>query len=73
MIEHNTDPVEPGAGACQLLHMGRKPGQPAEGGTAADAEALVSLARWLDWMAEPVLVQLPDSGYAQYKQAWGLP
>lgn len=73
VIEHNTDPVRPGAGACALLHVRAATDRPIDSGTAMDLEAAVTLARWLDWMAEPLLVQLPDSEYGRRRKDWGLP
>jgi L,D-peptidoglycan transpeptidase YkuD (ErfK/YbiS/YcfS/YnhG family) len=73
VIGHNTEPVQSGAGSCAFLHVRTAAEPPTDDGTALDADALMTIARWLDWMAEPTLVQLPDSEYVRWKPAWGLP
>jgi L,D-peptidoglycan transpeptidase YkuD (ErfK/YbiS/YcfS/YnhG family) len=73
VVAHNTDPVQPGAGSCIFLHIWASPGQPTPGCTTLEAAPLEALAHWLDWIADPVLVQLPEAEYARLRAAWALP
>ena len=73
VVEHNTNPVEPGRGSCIFLHVWAGADQPTSGCTAMQPEAMRAVARWLDWMAEPILVQLPSSEYQRLRASWKLP
>ncbi|HOI75275.1 MAG TPA: L,D-transpeptidase family protein [Syntrophales bacterium] len=73
VIEHNADPVLPGAGSCIFLHRRRGPASPTEGCTALSAEDLERVLRWLESDAQPVLIQLPDEEYEKRRAPWSLP
>ena len=62
LVAYNThDPASvatgPPAGSCIFLHIWRGPDRPTVGCTAFAEEEMVSLLRWLDPTASPVLVQ----------------
>jgi L,D-peptidoglycan transpeptidase YkuD (ErfK/YbiS/YcfS/YnhG family) len=73
VVEHNPKPAQPGGGSCIFLHIWKAPGEPTQGCTSMDASTTGTLVRWLDWMSEPVLVQLPEAEYKRLRQAWALP
>ncbi len=73
VIEHNTDPVLPGAGSCIFLHLQRGPALPTEGCTALSPEDLERVLRWLEPDAQPVLIQLPEGEYERRRAPWSLP
>lgn len=73
VIEHNADPVLPGAGSCIFLHRWRGPASPTEGCTALSAEDLERVLRWLQTDAQPVLIQLPEEEYEKRRAPWSLP
>jgi D-alanyl-D-alanine dipeptidase len=73
VVDHNTNPAKPGAGSCIFLHNWSGPDDTTAGCTAMAPPALTELVQWLDSTAGPVLVQLTDSLYAEYRDAWGLP
>lgn len=56
IVGYNEPPV-PGRGSCIFLHVWRGPDSPTSGCTAMDREDLLSVLRWLDPSASPVLVQ----------------
>lgn len=59
VVEHNTHPVQSGAGSAIFLHVWFGPDIPTSGCTAMGLENLLELLAWLDPEANPVLVQLP--------------
>jgi len=61
VVQHNAEPVEPGAGSAIFLHPWRSPETPTIGCTAMARESLVDLVSWLDPEARPVLVQVPGT------------
>jgi len=71
-IEHNT-PAAAGAGSCIFFHIWRGPTSPTLGCTAMDPANIAKLFSWLDPRQEPLLVQLPESEYAQLRESWDLP
>lgn len=71
-IEHNT-PASAGAGSCIFFHIWRGPTSPTLGCTAMDPANIAQLFSWLDPRQEPLLVQLPESEYAQLRDSWSLP
>lgn len=70
MVDHNRFPPTPGNDACVFLHGGDW--GPGNATTLPDAAAK-ELALWLDYAAEPVLVQLGRAEYDMLAKAWGLP
>ncbi len=73
VVDHNSDPVMPGAGSCIFLHVWRGEGLPTEGCTAASLAAMTMVCTWLDVAASPRLVQLPLAVYRGLAVDWGLP
>jgi D-alanyl-D-alanine dipeptidase len=73
IVEHNSDPPQPGAGSCIFMHIWRGPGQGTVGCTAMPREQLESILAWLDPERKPLLVQLPVSQYQQLTKRWNLP
>jgi D-alanyl-D-alanine dipeptidase len=71
-IEHNT-PAIPGAGSCIFLHIWRGQTTPTRGCTAMAAEDIARLFNWLDPRRSPLLVQLPEAQYEQWREHWKLP
>ena len=61
-VEHNTPP-RPGAGSCIFIHIWKDPATATTGCTAMAEPDLISLLRWLDPAAQPVLVQMPRAEY----------
>ena len=60
VVQHNTQPVQPGAGSAIFLHL---PGTgPTVGCTSLARPGLESLLRWLDPDKRVVLVQVPQTG-----------
>ncbi len=73
VVDHNSNPVRPGAGSCIFLHNWSGPDDTTAGCTAMAPPALTEIVYWLDSDADPVLVQLTESLYGEYQTAWGLP
>lgn len=69
---HNPQ-ATPAAGSCIFVHVWRAADKPTVGCTAAAAEQVEGLIRWLDPAAAPVLVQLPAAELALRRGEWGLP
>ncbi|MEZ1316240.1 M15 family metallopeptidase [Pseudomonas fluorescens] len=72
VIEHNT-PATPAAGSCIFFHIWRSPASPTAGCTAMDQANIARLLEWLDPRQSPLLVQMPDAQYAQWRERWHLP
>lgn len=73
IVDHNTDPCEPGAGSCIFLHIWKDPETGTAGCTAMASEHMESLLRWLRPEKDPVLVQLPGFAYDEMRGPWDLP
>lgn len=73
VIAHNCERPVPGSGSCIFLHVWEAPGIPTAGCTAMALAAMTETAAWLDGLASPVLVQLPQAEYEGLREAWGLP
>ena len=73
VVAHNMDPVVSGAGSCIFLHVWRDSDTGTVGCTAMLQSNIEALLRWLEPAKHPVLVQLPESQYAHYREAWSLP
>lgn len=72
VIGHNPMPALPGAGSCIFLHVWEN-AAPTAGCTAMALADMRLLAGWLDFAAQPVLVQLPAEICLDRQLAWGLP
>ncbi|MBI4863656.1 MAG: L,D-transpeptidase family protein [Candidatus Riflebacteria bacterium] len=64
VVQHNTDPVEPGAGSAIFVHLWRRPGSTTAGCTAMQREDLRGVLAWLDRARRPLLVQGPPEAVA---------
>lgn len=73
IVDHNMTPREAGRGSCIFLHVSEGRGVPTSGCTSIEEERIAALVRWLDEAKHPVLVQLPDPQYSQWKPRWRLP
>lgn len=73
LIAHNSEPPVPGAGSCIFLHVWQSAGMPTAGCTASNLADMTEICAWLDGAALPLLVQLPQSEYRRFKDAWALP
>ena len=73
VVAHNAAPPLAGCGSCIFLHVWAAPGVPTAGCTAMALADMTELAGWLDGAATPVLVQLPQAAYDDWRAAWGLP
>ncbi|MGE8187507.1 M15 family metallopeptidase [Pseudomonas sp. NPDC086278] len=71
-IEHNT-PAAPASGSCIFFHIWRGPTSPTAGCTAMDPANISALFNWLDPRQSPLLVQMPEAQYEQFRQRWNLP
>ncbi|WP_059182677.1 M15 family metallopeptidase [Pseudomonas sp. URMO17WK12:I11] len=71
-IEHNT-PATAGSGSCIFFHIWRGPASPTAGCTAMDQEDIAALLKWLDPRESPLLVQMPEAQYEQFREEWALP
>lgn len=59
-VEHNTDPIVPGAGSAIFLHVWKGPGHPTAGCTAMAKENLIDLLTWIRTEKKPLLIQIPS-------------
>jgi D-alanyl-D-alanine dipeptidase len=73
VIEHNSDPIVPGAGSCIFLHVWRSPNSATVGCIAMAQSELIPLLKWFDPSAKPVLVAVPKNVYSQLHRDWKLP
>lgn len=73
VVDHNGEPVLPGAGSCIFLHVWAGAGLPTAGCTAMALADMTEIAGWLDGAAAPLLVQLPQLEYERWRVAWALP
>lgn len=73
VIEHNTRPATPAGGSCIFFHIWRSPTSPTAGCTAMDPADIDRLFQWLDPRQSPLLVQMPEAQYAQWRERWNLP
>ncbi len=73
MIEHNTNPVIPGAGSCIFIHIWRNPFTATAGCTAMPEARLLQLIQWLQPESQLWLIQLPQEVYAESCADWHLP
>jgi L,D-peptidoglycan transpeptidase YkuD (ErfK/YbiS/YcfS/YnhG family) len=73
VVDHNRDPVEPGAGSCIFIHPWVTAGVPSPGCTMLARAPVERLVRWLDPAAHPLLVQLPRTVSRAVGGHWALP
>jgi L,D-peptidoglycan transpeptidase YkuD (ErfK/YbiS/YcfS/YnhG family) len=73
VIDHNSDPLEPGGGSCVFIHIWQNSQTGTTGCTAMAPDKMETLLPWLDPAAHPVLVQLPESEYKHLQKNWLLP
>ena len=71
-VKHNMAPEAEG-GSCIFFHLWRKQGSGTLGCTAMSEENLLALMRWLDPGRKPVLVQMNEGSYEEYRRRFGLP
>jgi len=73
VVEHNTNPIIPGAGSCIFIHIWEGPSMGTSGCTGVEAHHMEELLRWLDPEAMPIFVQMPEPEYVRFRSAWRLP
>jgi L,D-peptidoglycan transpeptidase YkuD (ErfK/YbiS/YcfS/YnhG family) len=73
VVDHNSNPTQPGGGSCIFMHIWRGPGQGTVGCTAMPREQLEAILGWLDPTRKPLLVQMPEQQYKRLHKQWGLP
>lgn len=72
VVDHNPTAIA-GAGSLIFFHIWKNSSSPTAGCTAMPEKDLVSLIRWLDPAARPILVQMPHEDYAAFQPKYGLP
>jgi hypothetical protein len=72
VIEHNRNAI-PHAGSCVFLHIWAGPAIGTSGCTAMPQQQLEPILAWLDPVAKPILVQLPQAQYTKLQRSWQLP
>jgi L,D-peptidoglycan transpeptidase YkuD (ErfK/YbiS/YcfS/YnhG family) len=72
VVAHNPA-HRPGAGSCIFLHVWQDAATPTAGCTAAALAEMTTVCTWLDAVARPLLVQLPQAEYDRHRQTWALP
>ena len=73
VVDHNVDPVVPGAGSCIFMHIWLGTGEGTVGCTAMVQENVEAVIEWLDPAKKPLLLQLPRAQYKKVKRKWKLP
>ena len=71
-VEHNAAAI-PGAGSCIFFHIWKSSSTATAGCTAMPEKDLVTLIRWLDPAARPILVQMPGNSYSAFQSRFSLP
>jgi len=71
-VRHNLPP-QPEGGSCIFFHLWRAPGSGTLGCTAMAEENMLSLMEWLDPQKEPLLMQMTESSYRDYRKKFSLP
>ena len=72
VVAHNVPP-QPGAGSCIFLHIWKNSTAATAGCTAMAERDLVTLLRWLDPGARPLLAQMPRANYSAVQPKFALP
>jgi L,D-peptidoglycan transpeptidase YkuD (ErfK/YbiS/YcfS/YnhG family) len=73
VVDHNANPVTPGAGSCIFMHIWLGTGDGTVGCTAMAQENVEAVIGWLDPAKKPLLLQLPRAQYKKVKRKWKLP
>jgi len=73
VIGHNREDPDPKAGSCVFLNMRPAGATPTGGSIGLPEAAILSLERWLDPAAKPLVAVLPEARYRQVREGWGLP
>lgn len=71
-VKHNL-PAKSKGGSCIFFHLWRAPGSGTLGCTAMAEENLLSLMQWLDPQKEPLLMQMTEADYRDYRKKFSLP
>jgi D-alanyl-D-alanine dipeptidase len=69
-VEQNYPEAKAGCGSCIFLHVWRGEGKTTEGCTAMSEENIVTLIKWLQPDAHPMLLQLPQEAYKTLNNFW---
>lgn len=72
-VAHNSAPVASGDGSCIFLHIWKDAAAGTAGCTAMAKENIETVFRWIDAAKNPVLIQLPEEPYREYRKKWKLP
>lgn len=72
-VAHNSSPVNRGGGSCIFLHIWKNAETGTLGCTAMSRENIETVLKWLDAAKNPVLIQLPENAYKQFRSRWKLP
>lgn len=72
-VAHNSAPVVSGNGSCIFLHIWKDAATGTSGCTAMTKENIETVFRWIDGAKNPVLIQLPETVYSEYRKKWKLP
>ena len=73
VVDYNLKSPKKGAGSCIFFHVAPPPGGPTAGCTALPEAELLTVLRFLDPQAQPVLLQLPRAALEPARRAWDLP
>ncbi|MBC7778286.1 MAG: hypothetical protein H7246_22830 [Phycisphaerae bacterium] len=71
-VKQNLPPA-PEGGSCIFFHLWRAPGSGTLGCTAMAEDNLLSLMQWLDPQKEPLLMQMTEASYRDYRKKFSLP
>ncbi|MEZ4830119.1 MAG: hypothetical protein R3C61_28120 [Bacteroidia bacterium] len=71
-VAHNSPPVA-GGGSCIFLHVAQVNDDGTAGCTAMAKPKMVEVLRWIDAMAQPILVQVPQDYYQEFQAMYKLP
>jgi D-alanyl-D-alanine dipeptidase len=72
-VLHNQPEAEAGSGSCIFLHVWRKNDSGTAGCTAMDKAEMKRLLAWIDPAKQAVLMQLPQTAWPTFQQAYALP
>lgn len=73
VVEHNTNPVEKGAGSCLFIHIWNDKKSGTAGCTAMKESDLVQVVNWIDREKHPLLVQMPQEEMIRFWVELDLP
>jgi L,D-peptidoglycan transpeptidase YkuD (ErfK/YbiS/YcfS/YnhG family) len=72
-VDYNVNPAVAGKGSCIFMHIWSKSNSPTAGCTAMTEADILQLISFLDKSKNPVLVQVPQSEYPEFKNRYKLP